>query len=110
MDNLEDLIKNPRHVRYDFFISVIGTILIGFGGYYLFYLRENLFGNLLVFLGLPMIIWGYFEMFKNYKQDIETVRLDNAVRKVDSIKKLKNLGLISEKEKKGFLKRIRRTI
>ena len=79
----------PKYVRYDFLITFIAIILISSAWYFTNINeipKENT--NIFYLIGIPLAIWGFGEMYNNYREGRDLKQLQTIVEKTEIYEKL----------------------
>lgn len=67
---MEGLFEIPKYVRYDFLISLIGVFCLGAGWYFTFVIKiDSQYTGILFVIGTYFLIWGWGEMYSNYRDE-----------------------------------------
>ncbi|GEM_PF-6670744 len=107
-----DLGEIPKYVRYDFLITFLGLFLIGSGWYFIYVdpIDSQDSTNFLFIIGLPLIIWGFGEMYNNYRESRDLRQLQIINEKVDLYNNLIKHKVIDKKIKTVFVDSIKEEI
>ena len=82
----------PKNIRYDFFVTLIGIIIVFYIGYFWINNLPNKPEETTIFfffVGYLLFIIGVIEMVDNYAMEYNIKRLEYELKKDDYLKKIK---------------------
>lgn len=97
MANLGDI---PKYIRYDFLIAVLGMILISTAWYFSNIIKIDSASFIILYVcGIPLIIWGFGEMYANYEEEKSIISYRNLLKKKELIEEMEIKKIIDKNQK-----------
>ena len=99
----------PKYVRYDFLITFIAIILISSAWY--FTNLENIpkeNTNVFYLIGVPLAIWGFGEMYNNYREGRDLKQLQTIAEKKEIFDQLTKEKILDIEKKKFFIAELKK--
>jgi uncharacterized membrane protein YbhN (UPF0104 family) len=108
MPNIPEI---PKYIKYDFLITIIGLLLLSSFWYYSIIIKiEDSSLGFLFIAGLIFTAIGLLEMFYNYKEEREIIRLENIFKNKKLINLMSKERLIEVEEKEKLISRLKEKI
>lgn len=108
MNGLSDV---PRYVRYDFLVTFLGLLSFGFAWYFTNVNKINTNAvNLLLLIGIPLIIWGFGEMYNNYKEERDLIQLKSMVEKKEIFDEMVKHNILDKDKSKSLVELLKKEI
>ena len=99
----------PKYVRYDFLITFIAIILISSAWYFTNVndiQKENT--NAFYLIGIPLAIWGFGEMYNNYREERDLKQLRTIVEKKEIFDQLIKHKILDVEKKNFFIEELKK--
>ncbi|MBS3077447.1 hypothetical protein J4233_04210 [Candidatus Pacearchaeota archaeon] len=101
----------PRYVRYDFLITFIALVLMSSAWYFSSVNnipREDT--NIFYLVGIPLAIWGFGEMYNNYREGRDLRQLQIIMEKKEIFDELTKHKILDADKKVFFIEELRKEI
>ena len=93
----------PKYIRYDFLITFLGLLCIGSAWYYQMVIRVDVNSTTILWLiGIPFLLWGFTEMYRNYADEQDLKQLNLILDKKKTFDKILKNKIISKEVGKEF--------
>ncbi len=99
-----NIFEVPKYVRYDFLITVLGILSISVWWYFTFVreIKSEILG-LLPVSGIWFLIWGFGEMYSNYREERDLSQLRGIVEKKALFNQLIKYKIVDKDQTKFFM-------